>query len=64
VKAKSKIEDLRFEAGPAFERLRKLARTVLAVPKREIEKQKRKRKTGQSNRKGAKVQRASVDRTS
>jgi hypothetical protein len=31
-----KVEDLKFEPGTAFDRLRKLARGVLAVPKTEI----------------------------
>ena len=33
VKAKSKVEDLKFESGPAFERLRRLARGVLSGSK-------------------------------
>jgi hypothetical protein len=40
-----KVEDLKFEPNQAFERLRKLARGVLAVSKKEIDEKETKKKT-------------------
>jgi hypothetical protein len=39
-----KAEDLKFEPGAAFDRLRKLARGVLAVGKKEIDQKKSRKK--------------------
>jgi hypothetical protein len=48
-----KVEDLKFEAGTAFDRLRKLARGVLAVTKKEIEHEELKKPRGKRPLAGA-----------
>jgi len=48
-----KVEDLKFEPGTAFERLRKLARGVLTVKKGEIDQKKIKQPRGKRPLAGA-----------
>jgi hypothetical protein len=48
-----KVEDLKFEPGTAFDRLRKLASGVLAVSKKEIEQKTNKQARGKRPLAGA-----------
>jgi hypothetical protein len=50
-----KVEDLKFEPKQAFERLRKLARGVLTVSKKEIDEKEIKRPSGKRPLAGARL---------